>query len=366
LPETSSIAEPVLTVVLCGASDLAHDLGSRAEDLLAKGVEVELVVGVERAPARLVEAVQRSRGPGVFVLCRRGDRPNPNALKALFDETAAPEHRWIDADLRHGGWSRACTRIDAVIEELARARLSSDDMFDGLPRAPTDPGAAKQEVSGVVTLIDPTLLGAPAVVGAERRRRAALVLVGLAIASAGVLLGTADGPPPAPELAPMEAIEAEIPAVGALPIVPTEAPPVVVSAPTPIPLPVIVTAPPAIEPASAGDDKTQLDIAIERRQVAVHRGLVVAEPIMGQRPWHDAMTTCRGRPFYFTRGWRVPSRKELLSLARAGLLPEAPVWSSTRGDRKATTSYVVEGHDGSVSAVPREEASAVTVCVKRR
>jgi hypothetical protein len=62
----------------------------------------------------------------------------------------------------------------------------------------------------------------------------------------------------------------------------------------------------------------------------------------------------------------VPTRKELVTLARAGLLPEARVWSATRGDRRSVTSFVVDGHDGAVSAEPRTDASAVTICVKRR
>ena len=87
---------------------------------------------------------------------------------------------------------------------------------------------------------------------------------------------------------------------------------------------------------------------------------------MGERPWAEAMTSCRARPFWHVRGWRVPTRKELVTLARAQVLPKARIWSSTRGDRRSVTSFVIDGHDAAVSAEPRTEASAVTVCVKRR
>lgn len=346
-------ADAVPTLVLCGATDIAHELGGMAEQLLARGGEVELVVGVERAPARLVEAVQRHRGAAVFVLCRRGERPNPNALKALFDETSAPCHRWIDVDLREG--TVVPTRIDAAFAELKGV-----DMFAGLPQAPAHAELAPTtEVSGVVTLVDPSLLGTPRDAPSPRRRRLAIVLAALALASTAVLIAVRDRAPV--EAAAIEVVEPPLP-VAALPVVPPELAPIA----PPIPVPVIVAAPVPAPVVPAGDSRTQLDLAIEQRKVAVHRGLVVAEPILGERPWHDAMTTCRGRPFHFTRGWRVATKKELVWLAKAGLLPEAPVWSSTRGDRKAATSFVVEGHDGTTSTVPREESAAVTVCVKRR
>jgi hypothetical protein len=213
-------------------------------------------------------------------------------------------------------------------------------------------------------------------IDADRRQARGLVLGGLALACMFALfvaaqVGRSAPPEPVAVVAPVPAPGAGLvehaPAIVAA--IPTPAPPKPVVVPT-IPVPVVVSVPepppPAPVPVAAGDDRTQLDIAIERKLVTVHRGLVVAEPIMGERPWAEAMTSCRVRPFWHVRGWRVPTRKELVGLARAGVLPDAPVWSSSRGDRRSTTSLVVHGHDATITTAPRDEAGAITVCVKRR
>jgi hypothetical protein len=132
-----------------------------------------------------------------------------------------------------------------------------------------------------------------------------------------------------------------------------------------VPVPIDVTSAPetpAIE--ILPDDRTPLDVAIARGYVTVHRDLVVAPAILGHRRWYDAMTTCRARPFWTTRGWRVPTRKELVALARVHAIPRAPAWSSSRAGRDS--AFIIDGADAAVTPEAKAEASAITICVRRR
>jgi hypothetical protein len=366
-------------VALCCATDVAPTLSAIAEEIIAGGAQVDVVSGVERAPARLLEAVRRTHGPALFVLCRRGPAPDPGAMRELYRQVATADHRWLDCDLADERVESIGRRIAAAIADLGIGRQTRDplvpheaaidDLFDVPSRA--EPAPARDDVSGVIAIVEPVVH--PPVPGASeprRRRRRALVLASLAAASALTLAVATRSPTPAPDEpvqvepapAPDGASVAAVTPIPAPPPAPIAAPVVV---PT-IPVPVVVPppSPPSPEPMP-GDDRTQLDIAIERDLVAVHRGLAVAEPIMGERPWRDAMTTCRARPFWHARGWRVPTKKELVALAHAGVLPQAPVWSATRADRRGRAAYLVEGHDGSVGTAAKDEASAITVCVKR-
>ncbi len=374
-----------IRVVLLGASEIAAEIGTAAEDLLADGAQVEVVTGIDRAPARLVEAVRRTHGPALFVVCRGIGALDVAGLRALFDDAATLGQHFFDCDLDDR--TTLARRITAELTRVASAQHGTeaavpsdtaiDDLFEAASsRSEPVAAPAHDEVSGVVSFREPWLQEPQrAAIEADRRQARGLVLAGLGLACVFALFVAAQVGRVAPP-SPVPAVEPAAPAVERTPAIvadPTPAPtkpaaaPVLVPA---IPVPVVVSVPePAPEPAPlpvAGDDRTQLDIAIERKLVALHRGLAVAAPIMGERPWTEAMTSCRVRPFWHVRGWRVPTRKELVTLARAGVLPDAPVWSSTRGDRRGTTSVIVHGHDAGISVAPRDEASAVTVCVKRR
>jgi hypothetical protein len=373
-----------IRVVLLGASDLANEIGTAAEDLLAHGAHVEVVTGIDRAPARLVEAVRRTHAPALFVVCRVVGTSADVGLRALIDDAATSDHHVLECEVVDGtALARRITgellRVAALAhgsEPVVPGNDAIDDLFDAASSR-SEPASAPDEVSGVVSFQEPWLQPPQReAIHADRRQARGLVLGGLALACMFALFVAAQvgrsAPPEsvavvAPAPAPGAGLVEHAPAIVAA--IPTPAPPKSVVVPT-IPVPVVVSVPeppPAVPvPVAAGDDRTQLDIAIERKLVTVHRGLVVAEPIMGERPWAEAMTSCRVRPFWHVRGWRVPTRKELVGLARAGVLPDAPVWSSSRGDRRSTTSLVVHGHDATITTAPRDEAGAITVCVKRR
>jgi hypothetical protein len=368
-----------IAVVLLASTELAEELGTAAEELLATGAQVELVIGIERAPARLVEAAQRARTPTLFVVYHRGAVASARTLRALFDQVASPQQRWLDCDLGDGAAAAGVRRIVAALAELSDGRpdrepsvpcdTAIDALFDDISHRNENTTAPAQEVSGVVALPEPRLLPQPAATAERRHRKTkALVLAGLAAASVAVLMiaSARSQPDTAAGLEHRSgAVERPTAVMAAPEISMAPRPPQPMSAPMPIPVPaptsIAIPVPvpmPMIEAREepvkmGGDHRTQLDLA-------------VAEPIMGERPWQEAMTTCRARPFWHVRGWRVPTRKELVELARAGVLPQTRVWSSTRGDRRSATSFVVDGHDATVSAEPRTEATAVTICVKRR
>lgn len=364
-PEPSPIlvsCEAGTPVVLFGASELARQLGQIAEELLATGAEVELLAGIERAPARLVEAVKRMHTPGVFALCRRGETPDPKLLKSIFDEATTVRHRWIDCDVGEGTAAIVVPHITRALAELARPVVVA-------AAGPTVAAADPTEVSAVIALVRPAPPAATVVVARSRR----IPAIPVVLAAAGIAIGivawlgrvAVDTTPEIP--VPRRHAPPEMPvAVAAPPVVsvprPVSKPPVVAAAPVVAP-PTVPPPPP--EPIEIADDElSQLERAIERKDVAVHRGLVVAPAIAGERRWHDAMTLCRARPFWYSHGWRVATRKELVALDRAELLPDAPVWSSTRADRRGSTAFIV--HGGKSVAEPKGEASALTVCVRPR
>jgi hypothetical protein len=323
-------------------------------------------------------------------VCRAVGTSADVGMRALIDDAATIDHHVLECEVVDG--TTLARRISAELLRVAALAHGSepvvpgndaiDDLFDAASsRSEPASAPAQDEVSGVVSFQEPWLHPPQReAIDADRRQARGLVLAGLALACMFALfvaaqVGRAAPPEPVAVVAPTPApapgagvVEPAPAIVAAIPTPPKPVPAPVVVPTIPVPVVVSVPEPPPAAPVfvAAGDDRTQLDIAIERKLVTVHRGLVVAEPIMGERPWAEAMTSCRVRPFWHVRGWRAPTRKELVGLARAGVLPDAPVWSSTRGDRRSTTSIVVHGHDATTTTAPRDEAGAITVCVKRR
>jgi hypothetical protein len=129
---------------------------------------------------------------------------------------------------------------------------------------------------------------------------------------------------------------------------------------TPAPAPTLELA--AQGPASASDE---LDLAI-RRGRAIEVGDLVAHLVAGDRDWYHAMDTCRGRGFWGTSGWRVPTVAELRAIARTRTFPDRAAWSTRRGASDATAAIAVTLVGGTTETVDKNAGDIATICVKRR
>ena len=111
--------------------------------------------------------------------------------------------------------------------------------------------------------------------------------------------------------------------------------------PIPAPVRTFVEPPAAAEvaveepPPVVSDDP--LHVAVDAGEARVAAGVVVS-PLVDANDWFRAMTACRTRKFHGVDGWTLPTRTQLVALARARALPDAVLWSRNKGDREAPLS----------------------------
>ncbi|MBL4684259.1 MAG: hypothetical protein JKY37_06700, partial [Nannocystaceae bacterium] len=117
-------------LVLCCADDGEVALVGVLDELHRKGHAPEVLMGVEAEPATLTAAVDRIRGPALFVLCESEDldRTQVRRLSGLFSARRGPEHQLLIVQLGPGGGLTMLPKIEAALDAVAGAGpVAGDD-----------------------------------------------------------------------------------------------------------------------------------------------------------------------------------------------------------------------------------------------
>lgn len=365
-----------IPVVLAATRRAAQQLERLAEDLLVAGAELEILSGIERAPGRLAETLDRLDRPAVVALCFTAEDLELDLVRTMIAEHGGAGHLRIEYEIGCGG--SGLHPVVAAMRELERRNSDAaipaiaeivaqrgEHVSDAILVPPLLPVVAARE-----TLARPRRRGAWAwALGtAASASAAAICFVALEPAPAAPMARSSDGdafalvtPKPAPA-APEPRISAPSPA--------TPLPSVHVAAQGPIasPAPIVAldpSVPPSAPPTETASGETELDVAIHHRKAIVDHG-VVAHRVEGDRDWYAAMTTCRARGFWRTGGWRVPSVAELRSLARTRAFTDAVVWSTRRGAEDPETAVTVTMRAGTTTTTDKRSTTIATICVKDR
>jgi hypothetical protein len=334
-------------VVLHAPPALAAEMAQLVEALLAEGFQAHVVA--ERS------AFEDTLGDtaAVHVVCRRGGELDFDAMRTRAREVSDVEHLWIDGTL---GSDAPVRLLGSIARALGEMEWRSSGAV--IERVDVD------EVSNVV-LIPVAQPAANTEMPAQRRPRwRDRVLMGalcVGVLAMPFLLIDKHAPvesEPAPEAAAAAAPEAPAPKRSfahdlhrALPV------PVRTSAP-PSAAPEIVTEDP---PAIIAEDP--LRTAIDSGKARTAAGLVVS-PRVDTNDWFRAMTACRSRRLLGVDGWFLPTRTQLVALARARALPDTLLWSRNKGDSDGTQAIAVSGRAGLGRAVPKSSTDVAIVCVK--
>lgn len=421
--ESSAAASSGQTLVLGCAREARHLLGASLEQLIARGLEVEVVSGVEAREDSLV--ITAARRPGAaYILFADGELD-----AARIDRVRA---RLIEAGV-------ASTRI-AVMPETWRGPLDILEQAQRMglrvaPRrttlvasvpelAPVGEGgitAARPANTGPHTAIDDD---AEALAGIDRWgafgrrpvRLAALVAIPIALLGTTFAIAAGRDPEPTPGLSPEEArarlaalVEpwrggdearapaappapepASIAAVVATPAVPAPAPPIAaVTEVAAVVAPAAVPPPPPVRTDAAeivvADDAPlpEIDEAemqaiyaglVARRFRALDILLVAPEPPRrkGKRvlkgtaklSWSAAETYCEKLAIAGVDGWRLPRVGELSSLTSGAMLADGRFWSATEGDTFGASRVVWNSDLARMGSAPVKWKGGRVVCVR--
>jgi hypothetical protein len=366
-----------IPVVLAATRRAAQQLERLAEDLLVAGAELEILSGIERAPARLAETLDRLDRPAVLALCFTAEDVELDALRAMLAEHGGAGHMRIECEIGCGRGSAGLHPVIAAMRELERrnsdaartpvveiVQLRGEHVSDAILVPPLLPVVAASEA-----LARPRRRGSRAwawALGAAASASAALSIAVLAPAAAAPTKTVEGGdafaavaPKPAPAAGP----EAR---TSALPRSSAPLPSVHVAAQGPAPSPIIEPEPSvAAPPGDATPGESELDVAIRQRKAIVDEGLV-AHLVAGDRDWYAAMNTCRARGFWRTGGWRVPTVAELRSLARTRAFADAVVWSTRRDAEDPQSAVTVTMRAGTTTTTDKRSTEISTICVKDR
>lgn len=353
-------------VILCGTADAVMALRGVAEDLLVAGAELMSLSGVDADPSVLERALDDVDGAAVVVVCGHGDELAGLDLGARVDRRDAG-HVLLAIDVDATRPASAAMQIAEAMMHLA-TRERHVDLGEVIAEVRADP----DPISGMVE-VPPPVAARPvaqpeAAVGRNSRRRlapfvvagamlgaAAVVAIAVALDRGAPVADRSDGmieiPPSPPAREPVLARAESRPA---RPIPPLR--PAMQEAPR---LEIAAQGPPPFTSAST----PALASAIARGRVIAVDG-IVAHVLEGERDWFHAMTTCRARAFWGLSGWRGPSTRELLALARTRGFGTATAWSSKRAGGEGGSAIVMALDSGATSKRPKTELGPITVCVR--
>ena len=343
-------------VLLCSAAR-KRDASELAESLLALGFDALVLSG---SLDELVDGLPNGAaddGPALLVPCDT-DVDTP-VLRSRVRRTFHREHLWLDGSAGSNALElqqQICARLD----QLERERTQE------VPIEPVD----VDEVSNVILLpVDPT---APAEPQAARpvpspatARKPAKYhyvlwpLVGATLTALGMaaVRPTEESAPAAAEVdvdrvAPPTTTQPE-------PSSPAK-PATIASVPPPPPARVA-----AATPIPAAEESPEQE-ALTHDRVTATDDYLVFEAGEKARDWYAAMDVCRGRTHAGLEGWTTPSSRQLHALAKARVLPEAPLWSRTRSMREADVAFVVHGRAGTLRSSGKSETVSAAVCIRKR
>lgn len=346
-------------VLLCGTTRRAQ-ASALAESLLALGFDALVLSGSLDELVEGLPAGAPHDGPALLVPFDSGvDTP---VLRSRVRRSFEREHLWLDnvASATAAEKQREiCTRLD----QLER----------GGPDAPVD---EPEEVSNVIQLpVTPKpqpppppqteARGAPPAERTPSKLHYVLwPLVGAAVTALAIaaVRPTSDAPPTE------DTSQARAAA-------PTTTRPDARTTPAPAPeppAPVPVTAVPPVPSAPSAPavgteaEPTPEQEALTHDRVVATEDYLVFDAGEKARTWYAAMNVCRGRTHAGLDGWTTPSSRQLHALAKARVLPAAPLWSRTRSMREADVAFVVHGRAGTVQSANKSESISAAVCVRPR
>jgi len=134
--EVESVDVPVL--LLC-AEDSEVTLVQLVDALNRSGHPPELIAGVEHDTALLTSAADRTRGPGLFVLCQSEDLDRSQVLKltGLFSARKGPQHQLLVVELDETQPLESLPTIEAALEAVGRGETVAPAPDDDAERVPT-------------------------------------------------------------------------------------------------------------------------------------------------------------------------------------------------------------------------------------
>jgi hypothetical protein len=123
-----------LPLVLCCAEDDEVALARVLDELHREGVAPEIVLGVELDPDVLTRAVDRTKGPALFVLCGSAnlDRNQMRRLTGLFSARRAAEHKLTQVQLQPGRPLAILPAIRDAMRELRESLYRERDDEDNV------------------------------------------------------------------------------------------------------------------------------------------------------------------------------------------------------------------------------------------
>lgn len=347
-------------VLLCSATR-RRETSELAESLLALGFDALVLCGSLDEVVDGLPSGASDPGPALLVPCDREiDTP---VLRSRVRRTFHREHLWLDAEA--GSTALDLQRkICAKLDELERERTQEVSI------EPVD----VDEVSNVILLPvapqpAPQTKTAPTPANTAPRKPSRIHYVLWPVIGATVTaLGMAAVRPSA-DSGSDAAAEADVAKVAPpVPVDPQpdlresrpEAP--VVAAPPPPPAASAPDTP--VAPAAPTDSAEAAALAHER--VTATDDYLVFEAGEKPRDWYAAMNLCRGRTHAGLTEWTTPSSRQLHALAKARVLPEAPLWSRTRSMRDTDVAFVVHGHAGTLRSEDKTESISAAVCIRKR
>lgn len=130
----------VAVTLVCAADDEAA-LDPVVERLSAGGYDAELVVGVDQAPRRVGEALDRCGEWGMIVACvsKRLDGPELRKVEGLFGARRGPNHAIVRVDI-----NQPRAEIVAAIQRAVDAFAANSGRI--IRRAPTDSRSQREVV----------------------------------------------------------------------------------------------------------------------------------------------------------------------------------------------------------------------------
>lgn len=377
----------VLPLILACAEEDELALLRSFGSLRVRGFEPELVPGVELDARLFAEAIDATRGPGLFVLVGSEflDRHQLDVLAGTYNARRGPNHRMVVA---HFDPQRP---VDLVKQLSGPAvSLRKEDRHESIPQAdspdnlrdkvavpswiqrpePQAPAPKRITVHLESPLPPPSpcdpdapTVEEPLLEEARPPRRfgagAWAVVGGLSAAAGLMLIQLSTGPVPARAsdvLAPVAAPDRAPP--------PGEETPLPVAMAPSAPAAPVAKAPPApsIEPQPTPAPREPLAQAIGEGKVRVLDDIYVAPQHKGGLDWHDAANLCRYRSIDGVRGWRLPRLKQLRSIYMAGMLEHDSYWTISKAGEGR--NYVLDANAGRTEVWDKATATGRVVCVK--
>lgn len=132
---TDILDESVRVVLFC-AEDDEPALVMTMQLLHLRGVNAELIPGIDQQPRKIGEVLDNTRGDGVFVLCESGqlDRSARLRLEGLFGARKGPGHVLVNAEVGVDSDDDVCARVRAAIPNAIAAGSAARGEDTPFPR----------------------------------------------------------------------------------------------------------------------------------------------------------------------------------------------------------------------------------------